>query len=84
MGELTFTQSYDMLTKSDNHFIQPLIDEYQHSQVIVRCPSIWYTTSLRADFQTARDGAQDQTMGPGAPAHSAHHGCQQAIPQIRR
>ncbi|GIJ86437.1 hypothetical protein Asppvi_005326 [Aspergillus pseudoviridinutans] len=35
MGELTFSQSYDMLTKSDNHFIQPLIDSYQHSQVIL-------------------------------------------------
>ncbi|RHZ46023.1 cytochrome P450 [Aspergillus thermomutatus] len=35
MGELTFSQSYDMLTKRDNHFIQPLIDSYQHSQVIL-------------------------------------------------
>lgn len=35
MGELTFSQSYDMLTKDDHHFIQPLIDSYQHSQVIV-------------------------------------------------
>ena len=36
MGQLTFSQSYDMLTKDDHHFIQPLIDSYQHSQVIVR------------------------------------------------
>jgi cytochrome P450 len=35
MGTLTFSQSYDMLTKDDHHFIQPLIDSYQHSQVIV-------------------------------------------------
>lgn len=35
MGTLTFSQSYDMLTKDDHHFIQPLIDAYQHSQVIV-------------------------------------------------
>jgi hypothetical protein len=35
MGQLTFSQSYDMLTKDDHHFIQPLIDSYQHSQVIV-------------------------------------------------
>ncbi|KIW36372.1 hypothetical protein, variant 3 [Exophiala oligosperma] len=35
MGTLTFSQSYDMLTKDDHHFIQPLIDAYQHSQVIL-------------------------------------------------
>ncbi|KAL4886425.1 cytochrome P450 [Aspergillus karnatakaensis] len=35
MGQLTFSQSYDMLTKDDHHFIQPLIDSYQHSQVIL-------------------------------------------------
>lgn len=35
MGALTFSQSYDMLTKDDVHYIQPLIDSYQHSQVIV-------------------------------------------------
>ena len=35
MGTLTFSQSYDMLTKDDVHYIQPLIDSYQHSQVIV-------------------------------------------------
>lgn len=35
MGTLTFSQSYDMLTKDDHHFIQPLIDSYQHCQVIV-------------------------------------------------
>ncbi|KAG2417910.1 hypothetical protein HFD88_001009 [Aspergillus terreus] len=33
MGQLTFSQSYDMLTKDDHHFIQPLIDSYQHSQL---------------------------------------------------
>ncbi|KAL6235273.1 cytochrome P450 [Aspergillus navahoensis] len=35
MGQLTFSQSYDMLTKDDHHFTQPLIDSYQHSQVIL-------------------------------------------------
>lgn len=35
MGTLTFSQSYDMLTKDDVHYIQPLIDSYQHSQVIL-------------------------------------------------
>jgi cytochrome P450 len=35
MGQLTFSQSYDMLTRDEHHFIQPLIDSYQHSQVIV-------------------------------------------------
>jgi hypothetical protein len=35
MGTLTFSQSYDMLTKDDHHFIQPLIDSYQHCQVVV-------------------------------------------------
>lgn len=41
MGTLTFSQSYDMLTKDDHHFIQPLIDAYQHSQVIVSAALPW-------------------------------------------
>jgi cytochrome P450 len=84
MGELTFSQSYDMLTKSDNHFIQPLIDSYQHSQVIVRPLFILSQTPIRTDFQPAWHRAQNRTMGPGAPALSTYHGCQPAIPQIRR
>jgi hypothetical protein len=35
MGKLTFTHDYNMLSKSDDHFIQPLIDTFQHSQVVV-------------------------------------------------
>ena len=44
MGTLTFTQSYDMLTKDDVHYIQPLIDSYQHSQVIVGALGLDYAT----------------------------------------
>lgn len=42
MGTLTFSQSYDMLTKDDVHYIQPLIDSYQHSQVIVSTAGLYH------------------------------------------
>ncbi|MCJ1251302.1 hypothetical protein MMC30_008534 [Trapelia coarctata] len=35
MGNLTFSHDYHMLTKDDDHFIQPLIDTFQHSQVVL-------------------------------------------------
>ncbi|KAL4741658.1 cytochrome P450 [Aspergillus similis] len=35
MGKLTFGHEYGMLTRTDDHFIQPLIDTFQHSQVVL-------------------------------------------------
>jgi cytochrome P450 len=35
MGNLTFGHEYGMLTRTDDHFIQPLIDTFQHSQVVL-------------------------------------------------
>ncbi|THC96850.1 hypothetical protein EYZ11_003674 [Aspergillus tanneri] len=35
MGNLTFGHDYGMLTRTDDHFIQPLIDTFQHSQVVL-------------------------------------------------
>jgi cytochrome P450 len=37
MGNLTFGHEYNMLTKDDDHFIQPLIDTFQHIQIILGC-----------------------------------------------
>lgn len=37
MGALTFGHQYNMLTKDDDHFIQPLIDTFQHIQIILGC-----------------------------------------------
>lgn len=58
MGTLTFSQSYDMLTKDDVHYIQPLIDSYQHSQVIVSGFDTETTDSL-TEFSIAGNGTQD-------------------------
>ncbi|KAK4182315.1 cytochrome P450 [Podospora australis] len=35
MGVLTFGHEYNMLTSDEDHFIQPLIDTFQHSQVVL-------------------------------------------------
>ncbi|KAI0126680.1 cytochrome P450 monooxygenase [Xylariales sp. AK1849] len=35
MGKLTFGHEYNMLTSDNDHFIQPLIDTFQHSQVVL-------------------------------------------------
>ncbi|PSK42020.1 Isotrichodermin C-15 hydroxylase [Elsinoe australis] len=37
MGALTFGHQYNMLIKNDDHFIQPLIDTFQHIQIILGC-----------------------------------------------
>ncbi|GJN72628.1 hypothetical protein PLICBS_006703 [Purpureocillium lilacinum] len=37
MGNLTFGHEYNMLTKDNDHFIQPLIDTFQHIQIILGC-----------------------------------------------
>ncbi len=37
MGCLTFSHEYHMLTKDDDHFIQPLIDTFQHIQIVLGC-----------------------------------------------
>ncbi|KAK0617473.1 cytochrome P450 monooxygenase [Immersiella caudata] len=35
MGKLTFSHEYNMLTSDDGHFIQPVIDTFQHGQIIL-------------------------------------------------